>query len=672
MERTARILEGLGLATLAWLVLAVVEISVRDQAIDRVAVLGYLPSAALLWSAAFGAVVALVHGAHRLLAARWPRRALLGVGALLSIAGLPFCFALSGSLVEGDWIAGQSWAGALRIGLFVFLELAWLGLWAFYGASRGPRSWRLRALISLAAILALAGVSIALQGPLLAYTALAKHAVFPAWLIAFGLARQLASLAPRVARYAAFAGVASGLLASAHSAWDRDLASFASTELAASSSFVGIAEGMVATPSARLGSLPFEQVRGAPCPEPRQPEPLALRPEQRRNVIWLSIDTVRRDAIGKRFGDRAVAPSLEAFVKKGVFFQRAVSPAAATLPSLSSAVSGFSTSQLFFMRKPPRNIFGRVRAALPEQHIVMPDWKVFRGRPYKKLITQSATVRVPSRKGDPLKPFVEALESAKAAGKRGFFWLHLVAPHSPYAKHAKLNFGASKPARYYGEVAHDDAIVGRALGYLEAQGYFEDSLIVVFSDHGEALGERGDYFGHGIAMRARYTDIPLIVRYPGVTPRVSNAAVSLPSLAATVLHYLGLPLPKTLDDCSLLQSESALARCAPAVSTTYGLNHGFMSRALGSPIASHAELEARWTLIKELQSHVPEVGFTTSTHRYLLNLYTGGERLFDRAKDPAEQQSLVRSERALVGRFRTIAERWAEHEATRIACGLPD
>jgi arylsulfatase A-like enzyme len=322
------------------------------------------------------------------------------------------------------------------------------------------------------------------------------------------------------------------------------------------------------------------------------------------------------------------------------------------------------------MRKRPRNIFRRVQDALPAQQIVMPAWKVFRSRPYKDLITQRAPVAVPKRKGDPIAPFIRALKLAKAAGKSGFFWLHLVAPHSPYAKHPEHNFGPSKQARYYGEVAFDDALIGRVLEHLEKHGYFEDSLIVFFSDHGESLADNGRYFGHGIGMRGRYTDIPLLVRYPGVVPRVSTAAVSLSTLAATVLHYVGLPIPKTLDDCSLLQSEAALATCAPAISTGYGLHHGFINKALSSRIASHADLAARWQLIERSGKHGRELALTTSTHRYLLKIETGGEQLFDRVKDPGEKQNLVRSERVLTARFRGMAERWAKEEATRVACGL--
>jgi arylsulfatase A-like enzyme len=661
-------LEVLGLATLAWLALAAVELGLGGPAIDRPLMLAYLPGAALVLSAAFGSGVALVHGAHLLLAKRWPERAAITTSVLLGLSAVPSTYALSGALVEGEWVAQQAWADALRGGSFVLLELAWLALWAFYGASLALGTRRERALWWLVAILALAGASIVLQGPLLAYPVIARHAVFPAWLIALGMARQLAAAWPRAGRYAGLVGLALGALSCAFSVVDRDRLRYARSEAEASSSFAAIAETLVTTRPTRLGKLPFDRASGAACAEARQPSALPLAPEQRRNVIWLSIDTMRRDAIGKRFGDRAVAPHLEAFGKRSVFFERAVSPAAGTLFSMSSALSGHSVSQLLFMPKPPPNIFQRVRAELTEQRIVLPDWGMFRERPFKKLITQSAPVTFPGRKTDPLQPFIAALESAKERDQRGFFWLHLVDAHLPYTDHKQFGFGDSQPARYYSEIAFDDAIVGRALAHLEANGYFDDSLIAVFSDHGEALGEDGRYFGHGVSMRARFTDIPLYVRYPGVVARASQAAVALTSLPATVLHFLGRAIPSELSGCSLLEPEASLARCPVPVSTSYGLRSEFLDSVLRSPISSYEELEPRQALIASKQKHAPELAFTTASHRYLLNLATGAERLFDRAGDPNEAHNLVRRERALAARFRGIAERWSEDEAARIAC----
>jgi arylsulfatase A-like enzyme len=633
--------------------------------------LGYLLGASLLLSGACGAGVLAAHGVHGALAKRWPQRARLGTAALLALVGLPFVLVLSGELVEGEWIAKQAWSGALRVALVVALELAWLGAWAFYGASLVLRTRRARAAWWFAGIAALTLMSFALQGPLLAYQALGRHLIVPTWLIVLAVARQLGAALPRTARYAGLAGLALGTLACARYAVDRELLRYARSEVEASASFAAIAETWVATGPVQLGRLPFEEVRGVACAEPRRPAALELRPEQRRNVILLSIDTMRRDAIGKRLRGRAVAPKLEAFGQQSVFFERAVAPAAGTLFSMSAALTGHSVTQLLYMTTPPANIFERARTALPEQRIVLPDWGMFRERPFKKLITQKAPITFVNRKRDPLEPFVAALDAAKERGQRGFFWLHLVDAHLPYTDHKQFGFGGSQVARYYSEVAFDDAIIGRALEHLAHHGYFEDSLIVVFSDHGEALGENG-YFGHGISMRARFTDIPLYVRYPGVSPRTSSAAVSLTSLPATVLHFLGLPIPAPLVDCSLLEPDRALERCPPPVSTSYGLRGEFLDKILRVPIKSHADLEPRQLMIEREQRHARELAFTTPTHRYLLSLGTGAERLFDRVGDPGEEHNLVRKDRALAARFRGVVERWSEDEAARIACRLKD
>src|SRR4029077_5895422 len=111
-----------------------------------------------------------------------------------------------------------------------------------------------------------------------------------------------------------------------------------------------------------LGRFDFAAVDSGACGKPRKLPALALSAAQRRNVILLSIDTMRRDAVGKRFGERAVAPNLEAFARDSVFFERATSAAPITLYSIGSLLSGHSVNQLIWQRGIPRNVFTQTRS----------------------------------------------------------------------------------------------------------------------------------------------------------------------------------------------------------------------------------------------------------------------------------------------------------------------
>jgi arylsulfatase A-like enzyme len=676
--RALHLAVDLGLVALTWSCLCALEMVLHAPAIDRRAVLTLLPGTALAFSAGFGALVLLVHGAQRAIGAYLSRRAALAVLALvLALAASSKIARLAGSLVEGEWIAEHPQVAWIRIGLVVALELAWLATWALYAVSLviGARGRVVQASFWLLVLGALGVASVLLQGPLRAYEQLAQHAVLPAWLFALAVARRVHGLLldqgwPGSARALGLTALAAGVAALVFSALDPDRARYTRAEALASSSFHAIALTLVPSAPRRLGHLDFERAPIARCPEPHALPPLPLRDAQRGNVIFLSIDTMRRDAIGKRIGGRAVAPSFEAFGQRSVFFERAVSPAAGTLFSLSAALTGHSVSQLLYMPRAPRNVLSRARDVLTRQHVFFPDWPAFKIAAFDKLLVQGTPVTYVNRKASPLPPFLEALDTARAAGERGFFWLHLVEPHGPYSTHKGFDFGDTVAARYYSEVAYDDAIMGRVLAHLQAHGYFDNSLIALFSDHGEALGEDGGYLGHGVSMKGLFTDVPLYVSYPGVTPRVSRAAVSLTSLMPSVMHFLGKKLPADISACSLLEPESALARCALPVSTSYGLRSEAMREALRQPMRTREDLAVRQLRIEQLARFAPELSFTSSDHRYLVNLATGAERLFERS-DAMERHNLVREEPAVTQRFRLAVTRWTDHEATRIACALP-
>src|SRR3989304_936194 len=86
----------------------------------------------------------------------------------------------------------------------------------------------------------------------------------------------------------------------------------------------------------------------------------------------------------------------------------------------------------------------------------------------------------------------EALSWLKVNPRRPFFlWVHLYDPHHPYTPPEP--FASRYRARPYdGEIAFDDAQVGRLFDFLKQQGISDKVLIVLAGDHGEGLGEHGE------------------------------------------------------------------------------------------------------------------------------------------------------------------------------------
>jgi arylsulfatase A-like enzyme len=90
-------------------------------------------------------------------------------------------------------------------------------------------------------------------------------------------------------------------------------------------------------------------------------------------------------------------------------------------------------------------------------------------------------------------------------------------------------------------IAHLDLKVGQLFSELDSKGLLENTLVVVTADHGELLGERGE-FGHGQSLQHEVVNVPLLLVAPRLAPagRIVTTPVSLRDLPATVVDLLGL------------------------------------------------------------------------------------------------------------------------------------
>ena len=103
-------------------------------------------------------------------------------------------------------------------------------------------------------------------------------------------------------------------------------------------------------------------------------------------------------------------------------------------------------------------------------------------------------------------------------------------------------------ARHYDNIEKDDNVVGELLEQLEADGLADNTIVVIWSDHGEGLPRAKRWpYDAGI-------NIPFIVRWPGQIEagRVNEKLVSLVDLAPTMLNLAGVPQPRHLHGSDFL------------------------------------------------------------------------------------------------------------------------
>ena len=89
---------------------------------------------------------------------------------------------------------------------------------------------------------------------------------------------------------------------------------------------------------------------------------------------------------------------------------------------------------------------------------------------------------------------------------------------------------------YDGELAYADELVGKVVKNLKDQGRYDDTLLIVTSDHGELLGEENK-IGHQFSIHERLLNVPLIVKWPNSAHTgESDRLVSLIDLYPTILR----------------------------------------------------------------------------------------------------------------------------------------
>jgi arylsulfatase A-like enzyme len=111
-------------------------------------------------------------------------------------------------------------------------------------------------------------------------------------------------------------------------------------------------------------------------------------------------------------------------------------------------------------------------------------------------------------------------------------------------------------ARYSAEVTMMDRWLGHFLDKMEELGLFEDTLLVLLSDHGHAFGEHGYAGKVPAALYPELTDITFLIRHPGgkMAGKSSDYFASTHDVAPTILGFLGVepPAPMQGQDLTVL------------------------------------------------------------------------------------------------------------------------
>ncbi|HUS63381.1 MAG TPA: sulfatase-like hydrolase/transferase [Kofleriaceae bacterium] len=289
------------------------------------------------------------------------------------------------------------------------------------------------------------------------------------------------------------------------------------------------------------------------------------------NIVMVSIDALRADALADTPAHRAAFPNLFALLDGARRFDRVFAPAAGTDISVSSVVTGlvnpFQTIDTTLFEAIQRS--GRATHAVIPREVLRYAGKTLltRGLDTHDAVANDAEQRDVSRttsSHDITTRGIAAVERLAAGGKPFFLWLHYFDAHEHLqiedadpalqkaAAETKLDL-ATVEGKYLALVAVTDREIGRFMADLDRRGLSDRTMIVFFSDHGESLKEDPRLpDNHGLYVYQPLVLVPLALRLPGGPTGPVTVPVTLFDLPPTLLELIGATPRPDLAGRSLL------------------------------------------------------------------------------------------------------------------------
>jgi len=317
------------------------------------------------------------------------------------------------------------------------------------------------------------------------------------------------------------------------------------------------------------------------APEPPKPKPEGTpkadtatkkdsRPAKKPNVLMITVDTLRADHLGTYGYSRNTSPNIDAWAKTGVVFEQART----TGPSTRFSVAPTLLSKWFTEVKRGKYewpVLSQEETFLAERlkalgylNGAFHSIRYFRKQYGFTQGFQHYSVDALDKRGPPLKmissDFItdEVLEyfdtTLSKSDDPWFVWAYYGDPHSAYMQHKSVpRFGPLYKDTYDGEIAFVDQHVGRLFAGLKKRGQWDNTVVLLWSDHGEGLDKKEDHGAlyHSKNLYDELIRVPFIMTGPGIKPGRVKTPVSMIDLTPTLMDWLRQDLDPAFRGVSL-------------------------------------------------------------------------------------------------------------------------
>lgn len=336
-----------------------------------------------------------------------------------------------------------------------------------------------------------------------------------------------------------------------------------------------------------------DQPADQPVTQPADLPPADLAPADGAcpdcNVVFIVIDATRPDYFGCYGFDKAATPNIDKLAQRGLLFEQAYAQASATLPSVSSYLSGryriatgmdftqFKRAELYHPMTDQVTTIAEVLSEHGHRSVgAIANVVIAKGVEFDLNLHQGFEL---FDFGDDSKTTARTLELLQESKDKPFFlYAHLMGPHPPnlpsegfgqrrgsfdasllqptalnYSKVNNKKLELSEEGAEFWKAAYTDGLmtadahVGEMLDEITRLGLDEKTLIIITADYGEGLGDPyGKTFrwGHGYGLKPPVLHVPMVIAGPGVPQgeRAVDQVAELVDLAPTITSFLGIPV----------------------------------------------------------------------------------------------------------------------------------
>jgi arylsulfatase A-like enzyme/tetratricopeptide (TPR) repeat protein len=305
--------------------------------------------------------------------------------------------------------------------------------------------------------------------------------------------------------------------------------------------------------------------------------PIVANAAARPDILLITLDTTRADHMGFLGSSRGLTPNLDKLAQQSVVFTHTYAHVPLTPPSHATILTGTypQFNHLTYMGVPlskdlpylPELLLhrGYSTAAFVGSSILDPKnptgagfdrgFQRFEAGFRKRKQGEDRYQTVERRAQDVVNRALTWLNRQKS-GTPVFMWVHCYDPHGPYDPPEP--YKSRYTEAYDGEIAYTDSAMGKLLSGLRAAGRYENTIIAVMADHGEAFGEHGERH-HGIFLYDETIHVPLVIKLPNERSAGSrvSAKARLVDVSPTILQIAGVAIPSTMQGQSLISAPAA-------------------------------------------------------------------------------------------------------------------